>query len=129
MNNLTELVLSCRQLREKKAELTKVYETEKGKLDELLTFIENQIRAEMNKAGLKSARTDEGTATLRTTTKYNVKDWDALSKIALEEKDMSFFQRRLSTTRLAQYMDDGHDLPDCIAQVQMVEVSITKPAN
>lgn len=129
MTDISELVLVCRQLREKKAEITKAFEAEKAKLDELLITVETQIRAALNASKLKSARTDFGTATLRTTIRYNVKDWDALSKIAMEEKDMSFFQRRLSTTRLAQYLDDGHELPDCINETQIVEVSITKPAN
>lgn len=127
MSDLTELVAMRRALTEKKSEITSEYNKQNAKLQELLVGVETKIRAAMNAAGLKSARTDIGTVTLRTSTKYNVTDWDEIDALVKETGDTSFYQRRISTTRLRQYLDEGNDIPEGIVQQDLIEVSITKP--
>lgn len=127
MAELKELVAIRRALTDKKSELTNDFNKQIAKLQEMLVDVETQIRASMNAAGLKSARTDAGTVTLRTSTKYNVSDWEEIDALVKETGDTSFYQRRLSTTRLRQYLDEGNDMPEGIVQQDMIEVSITKP--
>lgn len=127
MAELKELVAIRRALTDKKSELTNEYNKQNAKLQEMLVDVETQIRASMNASGLKSARTDAGTVTLRTSTKYNVSDWEEIDALVKETGDTSFYQRRLSTTRLRQYLDEGNDMPEGIVQQDMIEVSITKP--
>lgn len=127
MSELKELVAMRRALTEKKSELTSDYNKKVANLTELLADVETKIRATMNAAGLKSARTDVGTVTLRTTTKYNVSDWEEIDALVKETGDTSFYQRRLSTTRLRQHLDEGNEMPEGIVQQDLIEISVTKP--
>lgn len=127
MAELKELVAIRRALTEKKSDLTNEYNKQNAKIQEMLVDIETQIRASMNASGLKSARTDVGTVTLRKSTKYNVSDWEQIDALVKETGDTSFYQRRLSTTRLRQYLDEGNDMPEGIIQQDMIEISVTKP--
>lgn len=127
MAELKELVAMRRALTEHKSKLTAEFNKKDAEIRSALADVENQIRAVMNKAGLKSARTDAGTVTLRTTTHYRVSDWATIDRLVQETGDTSFFQRRLSSTRFRQYLDEGNDIPEGVTTQDLIEISITKP--
>lgn len=129
MTELETLIQLRRDLRDTLSEITSTYEDKKRKITAAVEDTDSKIRVLMDAMGVKSARTNAGIATLKTTTRYNVTDWGKVEALILRLKDPSFLQRRLATTRLRQYMDDEgmEDLPDGITSVDLIEVSITKP--
>ncbi|MFV0512512.1 MAG: hypothetical protein ACK5MY_02580 [Jhaorihella sp.] len=126
MADMEELVRMRRMVTDKKSELTTQYEAKKRELDRIQEDLDEQIMAALNVAGIKSARTAAGTATISTQTNYHVKDWSVVEALAKEHDDFGFYQKRLSSTRFRQYLDEGNDMPEGIAPVNINKVSITK---
>lgn len=126
---LEELVKLRREMRDQISALTTAYEAEKKKINIIVEDIDNEIRAQMKKLGVKSFKTSEGTATLRTTTRFHVTDWGKIDELVQQTGDTSFYQRRLSEPRLRQYMDDEgmEDLPEGVKSFDKIEVSVIKP--
>lgn len=129
MAELKDLVAIRRALTDHKAKLTSEYNAAVDKITSALVDTEAQIRSSMNKAGLKSARTDAGTVTLKTSTKYQVSDWQAVDQLVKDTDDTSFYQRRLSSTRFRQWLDEDNEMPEGITSVDVIDISVTKPTS
>lgn len=105
-DNLEELVVVVRKLREAKADLNK-------RLDEIKVAEKNALQAVLNyldEHGLESARTDSGTAYAEENVVYNVEDWSAFYEWVLENEALDALQKRISTTFVREHLEASGEL-------------------
>lgn len=105
--NLNELMTEKGRL---KARLTELRAEEKDlkKADE---EIDRQLKSEMDQHGLSRTANDTYSASINIDTVPQVTDWDTLFAYLLETKELSLFQRRLSSAGCKEVWAAGGTIP------------------
>ena len=125
---LDKLALIYRKIRDKIAVLTKEYDTQvemlKAQQDEIKFAMKDQMKA----LGVKSVRTDLGTVTLTTKTRYNTQDWDSFKEFILEHKMVDLLEKRIAQINMAQFLADNPTVvPPGLNSTTEYDVTVTKP--
>jgi hypothetical protein len=125
---LDKLALIYRKIRDKIAALTKEYDTQvellKAQQDEVKFAMKDQMKA----LGVKSVRTDLGTVTLTTKTRYNTQDWDSFKDFVLEHRLVDLLEKRIAQTNMATFLQDNPTLvPPGLNSNSEYAVSVRKP--
>lgn len=92
---------------------TKAYETKDGELKAQLEKIDVALLAALDKAGLKSAKTEHGTVYKQIEIQPIGNDWSLFYGWIMEDVDrMDFLQKRIKVTSITDYMDAHKDDDD-----------------
>jgi capsule polysaccharide export protein KpsE/RkpR len=125
---MDKLALIYRKIRDKISALTKEYDTQvealKAQQDEIKFAMKDQMKA----LGVKSVRTDLGTVTLTTKTRYNTQDWDSFKDFILEHKMVDLLEKRIAQTNMATFLAENPTIvPPGLNSTTEFDITVTKP--
>ena len=125
---LDKLALIYRKIRDKIAVLTKEYDTQvemlKAQQDEIKFAMKDQMKA----LGVKSVRTDMGTVTLTTKTRYATQDWDSFKEFILEHKMVDLLEKRIAQINMASFLEENPTIvPPGLNSTTEYDITVTKP--
>lgn len=110
--NPDKLVKLFIKTRETKAAAASEFKAQEAQFNAILDACENTLLAAADAAGVEGFKTEMGTTYVGTEVKYSIAD-DTAFKTFLEgqEDKYGFFERRISSTRVAEYMKQHEDVP------------------
>jgi hypothetical protein len=116
------------KIRDRIGELTKDYESEvealKAQQDTVASTIKDQLRA-MNTL---SAKTEFGTVSLVTKTRYIAQDRDAMKTFILEHQAIDLLEMRIAQVNMGKFLADNPGIvPTGLNVLSSIEVSVRKP--
>lgn len=125
---LDRLVRAYRKVRDAIQKLTREYETELERLEEVRQGFSTEIKDRMLASGAKTVRTDFGTVMLGTKTRYNTSDWDSFKKFVLEHEAVELLERRISQGNMKQFLEENPTLvPPGLDASTEYTVTVRKP--
>jgi hypothetical protein len=95
----------------------------KEKMDKLEAWIKTQA----DEQGVKSFKTDHGTAFLTTTDYANVADWDSVLEFIRENEAYDMLEKRISKTAVRGYIDQNKSVPPGVNYGTKLEVNFRSP--
>lgn len=122
--------------------LARVYRKMQAEVQRLTTEYETQIEAikaqqedvkialkdQMLKLGIASVRTDSGTVTLSTKTRYNTTDWDSFKEFVKQHDALDLFEKRIAQTNMGTFLEDNPGVvPAGLNTVTEYSISVRKP--
>ena len=116
------------KIRDRIGELTKDYESQvealKAQQDTVASTIKDQLRA-MNTL---SAKTEYGTVSLVTKTRYIAQDRDAMKTFILEHQAIDLLEMRIAQVNMGKFLADNPGVvPTGLNVLSSIEVSVRKP--
>lgn len=114
------------QLRDRKAQLKAEYDAAIAPIDEMLAKAEAHIRAEFQASGIKSAKTDKGTAYLQERTSATAGDWDMVLGFIKDNDAWHMLERRVNKTAVDEYFATNNDLPPGVNYRREVVVNVRR---
>jgi hypothetical protein len=133
-NDMTDLVLTVDtvidtylKLRNKKESIeSETKEKVKG-IKENMAKLEGWIKEQADKQGVKSFKTDHGTAFLTTTDFAQVADWDAVLSFIKDNDAFDMLEKRVSKTAVRGYIDKNKTVPSGVNYGTRIDVNVRKP--
>ena len=108
--NADRLTAAYIKMRDKKAELTKEYDTKIAEIEQQMELVETELKKLFDEVGVDSVRTTHGVVYRSVKTQYQVNDWDSMYKFIKEHDVPQLLQQRVSTTNMKQFLNDNPDL-------------------
>lgn len=99
------------QLREKKSQLKAAYDAEVAQIDAMLDRAEAHLLASMQEQGVKSYKTDIGTAYTQERTSATVADRGDLLEFVKEKDLWQLLDIRAAKKAIDEYVEQNKDLP------------------
>ena len=125
---LDKLALIYRKIRDKIGVLTKEYDTQVEVLKAQQDQIKFAMKDQMKALGVKSVRTDLGTVTLTTKTRYNTQDWDSFKEFILEHKLVDLLEKRIAQLNMAHFLEENPTIvPPGLNSTTEFDITVTKP--
>jgi len=125
---LDKLALIYRKIRDKIGVLTKEYDTQVEALKAQQDQIKFAMKDQMKALGVKSVRTDLGTVTLTTKTRYNTQDWDSFKEFILEHKMVDLLEKRIAQINMANFLEENPNVvPPGLNSSTEYDITVTKP--
>lgn len=124
--------------------LAKVYRKIKAQIDTLTQEYDTQVEAlkaqqdqikfamkdTMKALGVSTVRTDFGTVSLVTKTRYSTQDWDSFKKFILEHEVVDLLEKRIAQTNMANFLEENPGvLPPGLNAMTEYDISVRKPTN
>lgn len=100
------LVKAYIKIRDARQELSK----KDSDLEEKQNLIQSKLLEICKDTGAESLRTEFGTVTRRISKKYWTHDWDSFYKFIKDHNAFPLLQRRISTTAMAEFLEEYPDL-------------------
>ena len=131
---MTDLVLTVDtvidtylKLRNKKEAIeSETKEKVKGIKDNMAK-LEGWIKEQADKQGVKSFKTDHGTAFLTTTDFAQVADWDAVLDYIKTNDAFDMLEKRVSKTAVRGYIEKNKTVPSGVNYGTRIDVNVRKP--
>jgi DNA repair exonuclease SbcCD ATPase subunit len=81
-------------------------ETLAAQLDEVKTEIKEQMKAQ----GAKSVKTDFGTLSLVTKTRYSTNDWDSFKTFVVQNDVVDLLEKRIAQLNMSKFLEENPGL-------------------
>jgi len=107
---MDKLAKVYRKMQAKIQELTTAYENEVEGIKAQQELVKNALKDQMLVLGVKSVKTDQGTVSLSTKTRYNASDWDAFKEFVKEHDALDLFEKRIAQTNMAKFLEENPKL-------------------
>jgi hypothetical protein len=125
MDRLTRIYI---KMRDKMSAMTSEYETAfeaiKAQQAEVASAMKDIIRA----AGGTGMKTEHGTVSLRTTTRYFAQDWEAMGNFIVEHAAPQLLEKRIAQKNMSEFLEQNPGVvPPGLNTMSEISVSITKP--
>jgi len=114
-------------LRERKEELEASVKEQLVGIKEKMLKLEAWIQAKSDETGVKSFKTDAGTAFLTTSDYASVADWDAVLEFIKNEGAWDMLTKGVSKTAVRGYIDANSAVPPGINFGTKVGISVRRP--
>lgn len=115
------------KLRTQKAEIEAESKAKKKVIEDQIDKLEAYIKAESDRTGVTSFKTDSGTAFLSTSDYANVANWDAVLAFIKEHNAYDLLERRVNKQAVRGYMESLKVVPPGINYGTSIEVNVRKP--
>jgi hypothetical protein len=112
--------------RKKEAIESEAKEKAKGIKDNMAK-LEGWIKEQADNQGVKSFKTDHGTAFLTTTDFAQVADWDAVLGYIKENDAFDMLEKRVSKTAVRGYIEKNKSVPSGVNYGTRIDVNVRKP--
>jgi len=113
LKKMTQIARHMVDLRDKKAQLTAVFNAEVAKIDELYDKLVQMALAENGTdSGVHNIATEAGTLMFDEKTRANVVDWPAFYAFIVKNGRFDFLHRRVTDAAVSEYVRDNPDNPD-----------------
>lgn len=120
------LVSQYRKLRDRKKEIVDRQKNELEPISTAMDKLEFVLLDYLNRAGVESARTDDGTAFKVTRTSYKIDDPGALRDYVEQFGLTDLYENRVSSSAIEELLSRGQPLPPGIAVSSFVTVNVRK---
>lgn len=108
--------------------LTQEYDTKVETLKAQQEEIKFAMKDLMRAMGSTSVRTDSGTVTLLTKTRYETQDWDSFKKFIVEHEVVDLLEKRVAQGNMAKFLEENPGLvPPGMNSRTEFEIRVTKP--
>lgn len=97
--------------REKKTEAARAAKLEAAQYDAIMEACQNLLLAAADTAGVTGFKSEYGTTYVAETAKVSIADQTAFYNFVLQTQDLDFFEKRVSSTHLEEYMKLNPGLP------------------
>lgn len=116
------------KIRDKIAEMTKAYEAEVEALKLQKDTVAHQMKDQLRASGQLSAKTEYGTVSLKTTTRYYAMDKDAFKAFVLEHEAVDLLEQRIAQKNMAEFIEKNPTvvIPGLNTQSE-IDVVVRKP--
>lgn len=124
MAEISDLVRSYVQLRDKKKDLEQSHKARVARLTELMDQIEARLRQHFNETGAESVRTEEGTAYSSTKMSVRVADAEAFRAFVETHNAWAMMDARANKSAVETYLDEHGELPPGldVSRIQTVNI-------
>ncbi len=125
---LDKLAKVYRKMSTEVQKLTQDYDNAVAAIKAQQDTIKSAIKDEMLRLGVKSVRTDGGTISLSTKTRYSTDDWDAFKEFIKENDALELLEKRISQSNMATFLDENPGkVPAGLNSFTEYTVSVRKP--
>jgi hypothetical protein len=116
------------KIRDKISELTRDYETQVETLKAQQAQVSSTMKDQLRSMGSLSAKTEHGTVSLITKTRYYAMDKDAFKRFVIENDAADLYEQRVAQKNMAEFLDKNPgNVPPGLNIVSEIEVSVRKP--
>lgn len=125
---LSELARIYRKMKARMDELTKAYDTEVETIKEKLDLVKIEIKDQMRAQGATSIKTDFGTISLVTKTRYSTQDWDSFKRFVVDNDVVDLLEKRIAQTNMSKFLEENPSLvPPGLNSMSEYEIRVVKP--
>jgi hypothetical protein len=104
---LEKLVKLTLHIRNQKALLKRAVDVKEANLDAIVDACENTMLAEAHRQGVKGFKTTAGTTYTSSSLKVSIADAEAFYGFVLAQGDLDFFERRVASLHVQEYMAEN----------------------
>jgi hypothetical protein len=128
IDKLDKLAKVYIRIRDKVSELTRAYDAEVEALKAQQEQVAHAMKDKLQALGGKAVKTDYGTVSLVTKTRYFAQDWAMMKKFVMENDALDLLEKRVAQTNMAEFLK-GHPgvVPPGLNISSSIEVSVRKP--
>ncbi len=128
-NSIDELVRMYVSLRDKKAQLEGQLKEKTSKINVAMSKIEKHIKDCADATGVKSFKTQHGTAFLHTSTFTHVENWDDVLAFVKENNAFHMLTKGVAKLAVKEYMYDNEcPPPPGVNVTQRISVKVRRPS-
>jgi hypothetical protein len=125
---LSELARIYRKMKARMDELTKAYDTEVEIIKEKLDLVKIEIKDQMRAQGATSIKTDFGTISLVTKTRYSTQDWDSFKRFVVDTDVVDLLEKRIAQANMSKFLEENPSLvPPGLNSMSEYEIRVIKP--
>ena len=125
---LSELARIYRKMKARMDELTKAYDTEVETIKEKLELVKIEIKDQMRAQGATSIKTDFGTISLVTKTRYSTQDWDSFKRFVVDNDVVDLLEKRIAQANMSKFLEENPSLvPPGLNSMSEYEIRVIKP--
>jgi hypothetical protein len=88
----------------------KEFDTQLETLAAQLEEVKMEIKEQMKAQGAKSVKTDFGTLSLVTKTRYSTTDWDSFKTFIVEHEVVDLLEKRIAQLNMAKFLEENPGL-------------------
>ena len=126
MDRLTKIYV---KMRDKMALLTKEYETAFEAIKVQQAQVASTMKDQLRAMGALSSKTEYGTVSLVTKTRYYMMDKDAFKQFVLDNGAVDLYEQRIAQKNMAEFLDQNPgDVPPGLNTVSEIEIAVRKPS-
>jgi len=126
IDRLTRIYLKIRDAR---SALTAVYDEQEAALKVQMDEVAGAIKDQMQTLGVKTARTDFGTVSLSTKTRYWASDWDMMGRFIIDNDAVFLLEKRIAQTNMSTFLEENPGVvPPGLNTLSEVAVSVRRPS-
>lgn len=127
---LDKLAKVYRKIKSQIDTLTQEYDTQVEALKAQQDQIKFAMKDTMKALGVSTVRTEFGTVSLVTKTRYSTQDWDSFKKFILEHEVVDLLEKRIAQTNMANFLEENPGvLPPGLNAMTEYDISVRKPTN
>jgi len=127
---LDKLAKVYRKIKTQIDTLTQEYDTQVEALKAQQDQIKFAMKDTMKTLGVSTVRTEFGTVSLVTKTRYSTQDWDSFKKFILEHEVVDLLEKRIAQTNMANFLEENPGvLPPGLNAMTEYDISVRKPTN
>jgi hypothetical protein len=116
------------KIRDRISDITKVYETEVETLKAQQAQVSATMKDQLRAMGSLSSKTEYGTVSLITKTRYYAMDKDAFKRFVVENDAADLYEQRVAQKNMAEFLEKNPgNVPPGLNIVSEIEVSVRKP--
>ena len=125
-DNIETVVGAYRKLRDIKDDIKKKHSEELAPINSKLNTIEIWLLETLNKLGINSAKTNNGTAYKATINRTKVVDWPATLKFIQEHDLWHMLEQRVSKSAVEEYVESEGSAPPGVEVNSEVRVNVRR---
>tara|TARA_R100000781_G_C4080870_1_gene127668 strand:+ start:484 stop:888 length:405 start_codon:yes stop_codon:yes gene_type:complete len=123
-----QVIATYLQLRKNKTELEEETKTRVHAIKQKMATIEAWIQAKSDETGVKSFKTNEGTAFMTTSDFASVADWDAVLEFVRENEAWEMLTRGVNKTAVRGHIDETQTIPPGVNFGTKISVNVRSPS-
>jgi hypothetical protein len=105
-----------------------VLDSQLAALEEQRTEVRLAIKDMMKEQNLQTVKTNSGTVSLMTKTRFNTQDWDSFKKFIIDNDVVDLLEKRIAQTNMARFLEENPGkVPPGLNSTSEFEIRVTKP--
>lgn len=125
MDRLTRVYI---KMRDKLSALTRDFEQQEAAIKEQQAEVAAAMKDILQSAGGTGMRTQYGTVSLKTNTRYYTQDWEAMYRFLHEHDALHLLEKRIAQRNMSEFLEENPGvIPPGLNTMSELTVSVTKP--
>jgi len=125
MDRLTRVYI---KMRDKLAAITREYEAQEAAIKAQQAEVAGAMKDIIQKAGGTGMKTEYGTVSLKTSTRYYAQDWEAMYRFIVDNDAVHLLEKRIAQKNMSEFLETNPNmLPPGLNTMSEITVSVTKP--